>query len=188
MAIFLVRHVTTYRYRRAVRLGRHQLMARPRDSFDQRLIDFSLDVTPAPSEVRWLHDVFGNCVAQVEFACDSDYLRFECIIKVDHTPENAPDFRIEAHAKDHPFAYQDDEAPDLAPYVQRWFSHPEDHLGRWLDTFLVRGTRRRTGQVLMTLNEAISDGFAYDRRTAPERKVPPRHLNAGRAAVGTLPS
>ncbi len=106
MAIFLVRHVTTYRYRRAVRLGRHQLMARPRDSFDQRLIDFSLDVTPAPSEVRWLHDVFGNCVAQVEFACDSDYLRFECIIKVDHTPENAPDFRIEAHAKDHPFAYQ----------------------------------------------------------------------------------
>jgi transglutaminase-like putative cysteine protease len=27
-------------------------MARPRDSFDQRLIDFSLDVTPRPSELR----------------------------------------------------------------------------------------------------------------------------------------
>ncbi|WP_036003818.1 transglutaminase family protein [Bradyrhizobium yuanmingense] len=172
MAIFLVRHITTYRYRRAVRLGRHQLMARPRDSFDQRLIDFSLNVTPEPSEVRWLHDVFGNCVAQVEFGCDSDNLRFECVIKVDHTPENAPDFRIEDHAKDHPFAYQAEEAPDLAPYVQRWFSDPEDHLGRWLDTFLVRGTRRSTGQVLMTLNEAISDGFAYDRRTAPGTQSP----------------
>src|SRR4051794_9747595 len=98
MAIFIVRHITTYRYKRDIRLGRHQLMARPRDSFDQRLIDFSLDVTPRPSEVRWLHDVFGNCVAQVEFDCASDRLRFECVIKVDHTPENAPNFRIEDYA------------------------------------------------------------------------------------------
>ena len=94
MAIFIVRHSTTYRYEREVRLGRHQLMARPRDSFDQRLIDFSLDVTPKPSEVRWLHDVFGNCVAHIEFDRASDYLRFDCEIKVDHTPENAPYFRI----------------------------------------------------------------------------------------------
>jgi transglutaminase-like putative cysteine protease len=172
MAIFIVRHITTYRYKREIRLGRHQLMARPRDSFDQRLINFSLDVTPKPLEVRWLHDVFGNCVAHVEFDCVSDHLRFECVIKVDHTPENAPDFRIEDYAKDHPFAYDDEEAPDLVPYVQRWFSDPEDHIGRWLDTFLTRGTRRPTGQVLMTLNEAISDGFAYDRRTAPGTQNP----------------
>ncbi|MEY9133704.1 hypothetical protein ACVIWV_000414 [Bradyrhizobium diazoefficiens] len=163
MAIFIVRHITTYQYRRRIRLGRHQLMARPRDSFDQRLINFSLDVTPKPSEVRWLHDVFGNCVAHVDFDCASDYLRFECVIKVDHTPENAPDFRIEDNAKDHPFAYHEEEAPDLAPYVQRWFSDPEDDVGRWLDTFLTRGPRHPTGRVLMTLNEAISDGFAYDR-------------------------
>src|SRR5579864_9608190 len=51
MAIFIVRHVTTYRYKREIRLGRHQLMARPRDSFDQRLINFLLDITPKPSEV-----------------------------------------------------------------------------------------------------------------------------------------
>lgn len=155
-----------YRDKREVRLGRHQLMARPRVSFDQRLINLSLDVTPKPSEVRWLHDVFGNCVVHVDFDCVSDHLRFECVIRVDHTPENAPDFRIEDYAKDHPFTYHDEEASDLTPYVQRWFSDPEDHVGRWLDTFLARGTRRSTGQVLMTLNEAISDGFAYDRRTA----------------------
>lgn len=172
MTIFIVRHITTYRYKRDIRFGRHQLMVRPRDSFDQRLIDFSLDVTPKPSEVRWLHDVFGNCVAHVDFDCVSDHLRFECVIKLDHTPENAPDFRIEDHAKDHPFAYHQEEAPDLAPYVQRWFSDPEDHIGRWLDTFLTRGTKRPTGQVLMTLNEAISDGFAYSRRTAPGTQSP----------------
>ena len=151
MAIFIVRHITTYRYKREIGLGRHQLIARPRDSFDQRLIDFSLDVTPRPSEVRWLHDVFGNCVAHVEFDRASDYLRFECVLEIDHTPEDAPDFRIEDYAKDHPFAYHEEEASDLAPYVQRWFSDPDDHVGRWLDTFLTRGTRRPTGQVLMTL-------------------------------------
>jgi hypothetical protein len=91
----------------------------------------------------------------------SDHLRFECVIKLDHIPENAPDFRIEDYARDHPFAYRDEEAPDLAPYVQRWVSDPKDDVGRWLDTFLTSGTRRSTGQVLMTLNEAISDGFAY---------------------------
>src|ERR1700756_1096539 len=30
----------------------------------------------AIAEVRWLHDVLGNCVAHVEFDCASDYLRF----------------------------------------------------------------------------------------------------------------
>ena len=122
--------------------------------------------------MRWLHDVFGNCVAHVDFDCVSDHLRFECVIKLDHTPENAPDFRIEDYAKDHPFAYHDEEAPDLAPYVQRWFSDPKDDVGRWLDTFLASGTRRSTGQVLMTLNEAILDGFAYDRRKAPGTQSP----------------
>ena len=49
----------------------------------------------------------------------------------DHTPENAPDFRIEEYAKEHPFAYHEEEAPDLIPYVQRWFSDSEDSVGRW---------------------------------------------------------
>lgn len=172
MTIFIVRHTTTYRYRNAVRLGRHQVMARPRDSFDQRLIDFSLDVTPPPSELRWLHDVYGNCVAHVDFDCKSDSLRFDCVIKLDHTPENAPDFRIEDYATEHPFAYHADEAPDLAPYVQRSFADPQDRIGHWLESFLRRGTSRPTGEVLMTLNKVISDGFAYSRRTAPGTQSP----------------
>ncbi len=172
MTIFIVRHSTTYRYRRAVRLGRHQVMARPRDSFDQRLIDFSLDVTPRPSEVRWLHDVYGNCVAHVDFDGENDSLRFDCVITLDHTPENAPDFRIEDYAREHPFTYHDDEAPDLAPYMARAVADPDDRVGHWLESFLRRGTPRPTGEVLMTLNEAIADGFAYARRTAPGTQSP----------------
>ena len=36
--ILNVRHITTYLYKRAVVLGQHRLMFRPRDNWDQRLL------------------------------------------------------------------------------------------------------------------------------------------------------
>ena len=63
MTILTVRHVTTYRYRRPVALGDHRMMFRPRDSYDQRLIESRLVITPEPVRVDWIHDSFGNCVA-----------------------------------------------------------------------------------------------------------------------------
>jgi hypothetical protein len=71
MTVFSVHHTTTYRYSKPVRPGLHQLMFRPRDSFDQRLLDSRLKVTPEPAEIRWMHDVFGNCVTLVDFAASS---------------------------------------------------------------------------------------------------------------------
>jgi transglutaminase-like putative cysteine protease len=63
MTILSVRHRTRYDYKNPVRFGEHRIMARPRDSFDQRLIDFELNIEPRPKTFRWLHDVFGNCIA-----------------------------------------------------------------------------------------------------------------------------
>lgn len=79
MPILRVHHVTTYTYRRSVGFGQHRLLFRPRDSFDQRLISTSLKVFPEPSDLFWIHDVFGNCVAVAEFDAPSDSLRFERI-------------------------------------------------------------------------------------------------------------
>src|SRR5580700_11239230 len=86
MTIFSVHHTTTYRYKNPVRPGLHQMMFRPRDSFDQRLLDCSLKVTPEPAEVRWIHDVFGNCVTLVDFIAETIELSFETLIRLDHTP------------------------------------------------------------------------------------------------------
>jgi hypothetical protein len=79
MTVFTVHHTTTYRYKRPVRVGSHQLMFRPRDSFDQRLLDCELRVTPDPVDIRWVHDVFGNCVTLVDF----DFLEFDTVIRLD---------------------------------------------------------------------------------------------------------
>jgi transglutaminase-like putative cysteine protease len=171
MTIFSVLHRTVYRYKKPVRLGLHQLLVRPRDSFDQRLLDCRLRVTPAPAEVRWIHDVFGNCVTLVDFATTSEVLEFESTIHLDHTPENAPDFRIEDYARTHPFSYSADELPDLCAYVRR--HHPRDtRVDAWLSRFVTKGVTQPTGQLLMTLNEAIAESLSYKRRTSPGTQTP----------------
>ena len=63
MTILTVRHLTTYSYASPVRLGEHRMMLRPRDSNDQRLLKASLKIAPRPHRLRWIHDVFDNCVA-----------------------------------------------------------------------------------------------------------------------------
>src|SRR5882757_1267068 len=89
MTILTVRHVTTYRYRRPVALGEHRMMFRPRDSYDQRLIDSRLRITPEPAHIHWIHDPFGNCVALARFKTRASELRFESTIRVDHYPDAA---------------------------------------------------------------------------------------------------
>src|ERR1044072_5936693 len=66
MKLLTVRHATTYRYSAPVTFGQHRLMLRPRDSHDLRLVGAELSISP-PGKVRWLHDVFGNSVALVDF-------------------------------------------------------------------------------------------------------------------------
>ncbi len=67
MTILTVKHVTTYSYAAPVRLGEHRMMLRPRDSNDQRLLNATLDIEPRPHSLRWIHDVFDNCVAIANF-------------------------------------------------------------------------------------------------------------------------
>ena len=119
MPILTVRHLTTYRYRQPVALGEHRMMLRPRDSYDQRLIEARLDIAPEPASLRWVHDVFGNCVAIARFAGRAAELRVESTIRLDHSPTHALDFQIEEHARLYPFAYSAEEMPDLLRSTRR---------------------------------------------------------------------
>jgi transglutaminase-like putative cysteine protease len=171
MTIYTVHHSTVYRYTKPVKLGQHQMLFRPRDSFDQRLLDCQLALRPDPVEIRWIHDVFGNCLTLVDFDISVEVLEFETAIRLEHTPENAPDFRIEEYAREHPFEYDSNELPDLEPYIRRHF--PGDTaVGEWLSKFVAPGVNRPTGQLLMTLNEAIAEGFSYQRRTMRGTQTP----------------
>ena len=180
MTVLAVRHLTVYRYRRAVSFGEHRLMFRPRDSYDQRLLSSSLSVSPEPKDVRWIHDVFGNCVALVRFAKRAAELRFESNICLDHLPFSAPDFQIEEAAKIYPFAYSDEDAPDLALCMKRHCTDPNDDVGRWALRFVEQGTQTETTTLLMTMCYAIKESFAYAKRFERGTQEPTLTLKLGR--------
>ena len=173
MTILKVRHLTTYRYRRPVAFGEHRLLMRPRDSFDQRLIESRLEITPRARELRWIHDVFGNCVTLATFEGQASELVFESTISLDHTPDNAPDFRMSERAKSYPFAYDPEELPDLRPLIEPGHPDPGGTVAAWARRFVSRGRNAAaTGHILMTMTCAIRESFVYDRRAARGTQPP----------------
>jgi transglutaminase-like putative cysteine protease len=121
MKILTVRHVTTYRYKQMVSFGEHRMMLRPRDSYDQRLIEARLTIDPEPTALNWTHDAFGNCVAIARFAHRGSELTFDSTIRLDHEPNNALEFELEDYAREYPFSYSSEEIPDLLRTIERQY-------------------------------------------------------------------
>ena len=148
------------------------MMFRPRDSYDQRLIDSGLLITPTPESIAWTHDVFGNCVARAQFKGRADTLRFESTIRVQHFTSGAPDFQTLPDAKSYQFFYDSDELPDLAPSIARCTPPDDGELDRWARQFLSRGKSTPTGHLLMTMTRAIRESFTYVQRAEPGTQRP----------------
>src|SRR4029077_21252551 len=93
MKLLTVHHATTYRYSAPVIFGQHRLMLRPRDSHALRLVEASLPISPA-CRVRWVHDVFGNSVALVEFTEPAAELSIISTLALERYALSRPDFPI----------------------------------------------------------------------------------------------
>ena len=161
MPILNVRHTTTYRYKKPVELGEHRLMFRPRDSWDQRLLDSTLTVTPKPSSIRWVHDVFGNCVTVVDFARRTDELRFVSTIRLVHSPVPSLDFPIAAHAQNYPFSYDAEEMPDLLRSIERQYPDRDNVLYHWARQFVNESGRVGTCDLLEAMTKTVRKNFKY---------------------------
>jgi len=155
MPILTVRHVTTYRYKQPVFFGEHRMMLRPRDSHDQKLLDAQLVITPEPTDIWWVHDVFGNCVAIGRFAGRASWLSFESVIRLEHSPANVLDFQIEEYAKRYPFTCGADEMPDLLRAIERQYLDPEHEIDRWARGFLRHDGRADTAEMLAAMTHAL---------------------------------
>lgn len=170
MTILRVHHVTTYSYRRPVGFGQHRLMFRPRDSYDQHLLESSLIILPVPSDLFWIHDAFGNCVAVADFDTESDFLRFETNITLDHTPQLGPHFRADQDAQTWPFDYDQEDLPDLLPSIRR--QYPDDVTQTWARRFTQAAGPTDTGRMLETMTHAVKQEFKYIGRTSPGTQTP----------------
>lgn len=181
--MFSVRHITVYRYARPVRIGRHRLMFRPRDSHDLRLFGATLAITPPAASIRWLHDVFGNSIAIADFAAETAELRFQSDIVLEHYGLEHPEFPIEDYARTFPFNYSAEEIPDLGRTTERHYADPEHKVDAWAKQFVTPSKPTRelieTQPALERMMQAIKDGFAYARREAEGTQDPLRTLELG---------
>ena len=167
MPILTIHHVTHYRYRNPVSLGEHRMMFRPLESHDQRVLSASLEISPDPSQLRYVHDVFGNSVGIARFAERARDLVFDSRISLEHTPLPAfagYDGDVEAYSATMPFAYSAEDLPDLARSIERLHPDPDKTVERWARSF-VRGDGRTSLQVLLAdMTQAIRADFRYATR------------------------
>jgi transglutaminase-like putative cysteine protease len=165
MPLLTVRHITTYRYRQSVAFGEHRVMFRPRDSYDQRLLYSALEVTPKPASLDWMHDVFGNCVAVTRFSGRAQELKFDCTIRLDHSPHNGLDFPIASHAQQFPFSYDQEDMPDLLRSIERQFPDRDHEVTRWARRFFQGYSQIGTYDLLARITHAIRRDFTYVARS-----------------------
>jgi transglutaminase superfamily protein len=179
MPSLTIRHVTTYRYRRRVAFGEHRMMLRPRDSHDQRVIEAGLEISPEPRSLRFVQDVFGNHVGIAQFSSSSKELRFDSIVRLEHSPLDAVDLGLEEAARTFPLDYGAEEMPDLAHCIERRQPDPENEVGRFAHRFLPPGRSIGTFELLTRLSQGIHHGLRYRRREAKGIQLPVETLRLG---------
>jgi transglutaminase-like putative cysteine protease len=164
MPLLTIHHKTKYRYTRPVAFGEHRIMLRPRDGHDLRVLESRLDITPAPMQLRWIHDVFGNSVAIATFDERADQLAVTSTVTVDHSPEETFALTPDDPAYFYPFLYDSEEFPDLRQYVTPQYSDSDGELSAWARDFLDAEAPTPTFKILSGMTHGIKSAFSYRRR------------------------
>ena len=154
-----IRHATTYRYSVPVRFGPHRLMLRPRDSFDLRLLDTGLTISPA-AQLRWMHDAYGNSVALAEFDGEADTLEIVSELVVERFESALPNSEIKPAVAIAGVVYSAGEQAVLQPYLYHAAADPDGVLDRWLGDFRLR-IGEGSSHLLSDLAHAIHAGLGY---------------------------
>ena len=178
MTILNIEHRTVYRYTRPVHFGEHRVMCRPRDSHDLKLLDTSLTVSP-PATSRWIHDVFGNSIALLNFADEAAELSVVSTIRAEHFPAPPTAIAIDSYATQLPFSYSKDEVGDLARTRDRHYDDPQHRVDEWAREVLNATPKRATLDALVNMAKRIKEEFRYARREDMGTQTPDKTLELG---------
>lgn len=172
MPLISLSHVTTYTYRSPVAFGDHRLMVRPRESYDQHLLNATLEIEPQPSSIRWLQDVFGNAVAIARFDRRAERLRIVSRVEVQHDPARLDDIHIEDYARHYPFTYASEDMADLLRSIERQHLDPLRQVDAWARHFVNGSGQTATLAMLARMTAAIKRDFTYVSRVEQGTQTP----------------
>ncbi len=172
-------HHTRYEYAEPVTLGEYRLMFRPRDSHDLRLLSTGLIIDPA-ADVRYIHDPFGNSIAIAGFADEPvNALQFTSTVRVEHYGVQRDIPPIEEYARNLPFSYLAEEAPDLTRSVERGYPDPNAVVSTWAKQFLEGEGPSETFTTLVRMCTGIQQSLTYAMRFEIGTQPPATTLESG---------
>src|SRR5512134_3022041 len=160
-------HLTHYRFDRPVALSPHEVRLRPAAHARTPIHSYSLKVAPAKHFINWQQDPYGNWLARIVFPEKSVELKVEVDLVADMTVINPFDFFVEEYADKHPFAYPEQLARELAPFLER--EPPGPLQAAWTERFLREGVRPGMNSVdfLVAVNQALQRDVRYLIRLEP---------------------
>ena len=184
MPILSIRHVTTYHYNKPIAFGEHRMMLRPRDDGDQKVLESEIEITPAPLQLTWSQDIFGNHVAIAHFDDRAAELCFVSNVRLDHAPTGFDEADIEESARFYPFAYAAEDWLELKRSTQPPAARRE--IDRWSATFFGADRSVGTHELLVGMTHAIRRNFKHVSRHQNGVQDPVRTLELGSGSCRDL--
>jgi transglutaminase-like putative cysteine protease len=164
MSRLRITHRTTYRYARAVTLGQHRLVLRPREGHDLNVLAMELSIQPA-HQLIWTRDVFGNSVALARFVEPAETLHFESVVVIDRSapfPTRAPH---QPFFIPYPVTYDPLEVSIAAVYQGLSFPNTAGAIAEFLNAELPTRDPNDAEGILLALCELIHRRIEYQQRS-----------------------
>lgn len=168
-----IRHETRYDYDRPVGFAPHRLMLRPRDSHALRLIDASLELSPA-GDVRWIYDAHGNSICRFKPLGEAAALRIVSNMIVERYPATLEPELDDPHSA-MPIVYSTTDRIALAPMLLPVTEDEEGAVVTWLRGYIGHPSEPVL-LFLQRLNTAIHQNFGYGERYAEGVQAPTETL------------
>lgn len=166
-------HLTHYRYDRLITLSPQLVRLRPAPHCRTRILAYSLRVEPPGHFINWQQDPQANYLARLTFPEKTRELRLTVDLVAEMAVLNPFDFFLEPYARQFPFAYEQSEQRELAPYLARL---PATRLfSGYLESILRRN--KSVVDFLVDLNLRLSRDVRYLIRMQPGVQTPEETLD-----------
>ena len=158
-----IEHGTEYLFDKPITVHPHVIRLRPAPHCRTPVHAYSLKVTPEKHFINWQQDPFGNYLARFVFPEKTSRLSIDVEVIAEMTVINPFDFFLEEAALTFPFAYEEQLARDLKPYLEVREQGPL--LRQWLQG--VDRSETPTVDFLVDLNRRLQREIAYLIRMQP---------------------